>query len=51
MSDRKRKKITATIDKEVSDKLDDFMKDNYFDNKSKLIERLVKNELKKRNII
>lgn len=48
---QERKKITATIDVRVADMLDEYMKDNHFENKSKLIERLIKNELKKKNII
>ena len=42
----KRKKITTTIDSKINDLLEEWMKDNGYDNKSKVIEHLILNQIK-----
>ena len=44
---KKRKKITATVDKNVNDVLEEYIEDNEIYNKSGLIETLIKNQIKK----
>jgi metal-responsive CopG/Arc/MetJ family transcriptional regulator len=43
----KRKAITTTIDSKINNMLEEWMKDNNYDNKSKVIERLILNEINK----
>jgi len=49
---KKRKKITATIDSRLFDMLDEYMLENGYDvgDKSKLIEKLIKNEIKEQTL-
>ena len=46
---KKRKKITVTVDKKISDMLDEYMEINGYDigEKSRLIEKFIKNEINK----
>ena len=37
----KKKKITTTIDSKINEMLEEWMKENGFDNKSKVIEHLI----------
>lgn len=48
---KKRKKITATIDSRLFDMLDEYMLENGYDvgDKSKLIEKFIKNEIGKKS--
>jgi metal-responsive CopG/Arc/MetJ family transcriptional regulator len=48
---KKRKKITATIDSRLYDMLDEYMIDNGYDigDKSKLVEKLIKNQIKNKS--
>lgn len=43
----KKKSITTTIDSKINDMLDEWMKENSYDNKSKVIEKLILNEINK----
>lgn len=43
----KKTKISASVDKEVHDMLEQYMEENGYKNKSKLIEHWIKKELKK----
>jgi len=43
----KRKSITTTIDSKINNMLEEWMKDNNYDNKSKVIEKLILNEINK----
>lgn len=43
----KKKKITTTIDSNVNDMLEQWMEENGFDNKSKVIEHLILKQIKK----
>jgi metal-responsive CopG/Arc/MetJ family transcriptional regulator len=43
----KRKKITATIDSQINDMLDEWMKKNGYDNKSKAVENIILQHMKK----
>lgn len=45
--DKKRKKITITIDKKINCLLEEYIDDNQVFNKSDLIETLIKNQIKK----
>ena len=46
---KKRKKITVTLDNKVDELLDKYMEENGYDEgeKSRLVEKFIKNELKK----
>lgn len=46
---QKRTKITITIDEKVNDVLEEYIKDNKQFNKSKLIEKFIKNQIEKDN--
>ena len=41
----KRKSITTTINANINAMLEEYMKDNNYDNKSKVIEKLILNEI------
>lgn len=43
----KRKSITTTIDSKINDMLEEWMKENDYDNKSKVIENLILKQIKK----
>ena len=43
----KRKKITATIDSQINDMLDEWMKQNGYENKSKAIETIILQQINK----
>jgi len=43
----KRKGVTTTIDSKINDMLEEWMKENDYDNKSKVIENLILKQIKK----
>lgn len=49
--EKRRKKITATVDNKVAKLLDKYMEDNDYNigDKSRLIEKMIKSELSKKN--
>lgn len=48
--DQKRKDLTVTVNVILNEKLEKYLKDNNIDNKSKYLEKIIKDDLKNRGI-